>query len=100
MQPRAKRRGSAKAQWLTLLTTSGSPESKTSNTCEKHGKGCEIGAEGWLVQKVELSEECVAVNHQFDGCLICEDFVFTDYGLLHSCVFHGSAIEAHCGIIQ
>ena len=63
-QPRAKHRGSARAQWLNHTFNSATSVSKTSNTCEKHIENCKVGAADWLVQNFELNKAFTSANYQ------------------------------------
>ena len=55
--PREKFRNSAEDRWLNHTFTSGASEGKTSTTCTKHNEDCKVGAEDWLAQNFELSND-------------------------------------------
>ena len=63
-QSRAAPQGSAKAQWLNLLSTSGGAGSKISNKNEKHVDICNVGVGYWLVHTFKPNTDCVFLNCQ------------------------------------
>ena len=60
--PREKFRDSVEDRWLNHTFTSGASEGKTSTTCTKHNEDCKGGAEDWLAQNFELSNDFTLAN--------------------------------------